>query len=58
MVPPEQDVINVLVPEQGILFGFSNPEQSGKFKTPVAHTRLIKVETPLGSLHQEYTRCP
>ena len=35
-----------LVPEQGILLGFSTPEQGSKFKTPVAHTRLIKVEPP------------
>ena len=28
--------------------GFSTPEQGGKFKTPVAHTRLIKVESPPG----------
>ena len=34
------------VPEQGILFGFSTPEQGGKFKTPVADTRLINVEFP------------
>ena len=26
---------------------FSTPEQGGKFKRPVAHTRLIKVEFPL-----------
>ena len=26
--------------------GFFTPEQGGKFKTPVAHTRLIKVESP------------
>ena len=34
-------------PEQGVLFGFSTPEQGGKFKTPVAHTHLIKVEFSL-----------
>ena len=34
------------VPEQGTFFGFSNPEQSGKFKTPVAHTCLIKTDPP------------
>ena len=38
---------NFLVPDQGILLGFSTPEQGGKLKTPVAHTRLIKVEFPL-----------
>ena len=37
---------NFLVPEQGILLGFSTPEQGGKFKTPVAHTHLIKAESP------------
>ena len=37
---------NFLAPEQSIIFGFSTPEQGGKFKTPVAHTRLIKVESP------------
>ena len=26
--------------------GFPTPEQGDKFKTPVAHTRLIKVEFP------------
>ena len=26
--------------------GFSTPEQDSKFKMPVAHTRLIKVESP------------
>ena len=38
----------VVTPEQGILFGFSHctPEQGDKFKTPVAHTCLIKVESP------------
>ena len=35
-----------VTPEQGILLGFPNPEQGDKFKTPVAHTRLIKVESP------------
>ena len=29
---------------------FSTPEQGGKFKTPVAHTRLIKVESPPGAI--------
>ena len=38
-----------LVPEQGIRFGFSTPEQGGKFKRPMAHTHLIKVESPLGN---------
>ena len=36
----------VVTPEQGILFGFPTPEQGDKFKTPVAHTHLIKVEFP------------
>ena len=35
----------VVTPEQGILLDSSTPEQVGKFKTPVAHTRLIKVES-------------
>ena len=30
---------NFLVPEQGILLDFSTPEQGGKSKMPVAHTR-------------------
>ena len=33
-----------VTPEQGILFGFPTPEHGDKFKMPVAHTRLIKVE--------------
>ena len=33
-----------LVPEQGILLSFP----TGKFKTPVVHTRLIKVVSPPG----------
>ena len=28
--------------------GFPTPEQGDKFKTPVAHTHLIKVESPRG----------
>ena len=40
-------VSTFLVPEQGILFGFSTPEQGGKFKTQGTHTRLIEVESPL-----------
>ena len=34
--------------------GFPTPEQGDKFKTPVAHTRLIKGESPpqaLGKTH-------
>ena len=27
------------------------PKESDKFKTPVAHTRLIKVESPPGKTH-------
>ena len=30
--------------------GFSTPEQSGKFKTLVTHTRLIKVDPPGGRM--------
>ena len=43
-------MINVLVPEQGVLLVFSTPEQGGKFKTPVSYTRLSEVESsPPGS---------
>ena len=34
--------------EKSILLGFSAPEQGDKFKTLVAHTHLIKAESPGG----------
>ena len=39
-------IINVLGPRTGYALGFSTPEQGGKFKMPVPHTLLIKVEFP------------
>ena len=48
MVTPEQDIwlMLLLVPEQGILFGFFNSRTG--FKTSVTHTHLIKDESPWG----------
>ena len=44
-ITPEQDN-DLMFSEQGILFWFF-PLQGGKFKTPVAHTCLIKAESPI-----------
>ena len=47
-------MINVL---DGIFLVFFTPEQGGKFKMPVAHTCLIKVESPQDSEQVETDIC-
>ena len=47
-----------VTPEQGILLGFPTPEQGDKFKTPVAHTCLIKVESPSPGTGGSLSRFP
>ena len=42
-------MINVLDSRTAYIFELSTPEQGGKFKTPVAHAHLIKVESPPGA---------